>query len=175
MTGREPDVATGATHTHGTYASERTRIMTTQFRLVVVGCLLLATACGGSKDAPPAMEQPVGPPPAAAAPTAAGKVITVEMITDETGSYFKPKEFEAHPGDIIRFTLTIGVHNAHFVADSNSGVTGLPPATELLQLPGQTVDVVVPAAPGKRLFFQCDPHAALGMIGYVKVEGDDDE
>lgn len=148
--------------------------MNTIFRFATVAGLVIVAACGGGSDAPPAMEKPVGPPPAAPDAAATGDVITVEMITDETGSYYKPKEFEAHPGDIIRFTLTVGVHNAHFVADSNAGVSNLPPATEMLQLPGQSVDVIVPNAPGKRLFFQCDPHAALGMIGYVKVERDDD-
>ena len=144
--------------------------MITTCRFATVAGLCIVVACGAGKDAPPPTEQPIAPPQ-----VAAGEVITVEMITDETGSHFKPKEFEAHPGDIIRFTLTVGVHNAHFVADSNAGVPNLPPTTELLQLPGQTVDVIVPNAPGKRLFFQCDPHALLGMIGHVKVEGDDDE
>lgn len=104
---------------------------------------------------------------------ATGKVIVVEMITDESGSYFKPKDIEAHPGDILRFTLTAGVHNVHFVADSNPGIPNLPPASELLQLPGQTVDITVPSAKDKKLYFQCDPHAALGMIGHVEIEGDD--
>lgn len=170
MPRREMGAANGTTNNHGAYATERTSTMPTQTRFVATLGLLISVGCGGAKDAPPPMEQPIAPPQ-----VAAGEVITVEMITDETGSHFKPKEFEAHPGDIIRFTLTVGVHNAHFVADSNAGVPNLPPATELLQLPGQTVDVIVPNAPGKRLFFQCDPHAALGMIGHVKVEGDDDE
>ena len=106
-------------------------------------------------------------------PAATGKVIVVEMITDETGNYFKPKEIEAHPGDVVRFTLTTGVHNVHFVADSNPGVPNLPAASELLQLPGQTFDFTVPAANGeKKLYFQCDPHAALGMVGHLEVDKD---
>ncbi|MFL5576746.1 MAG: plastocyanin/azurin family copper-binding protein [Gemmatimonadaceae bacterium] len=39
----------------------------------------------------------------------------------------------------------------------------------MLQLPGQTIDVKVNWAPGTH-YFQCDPHAALGMVGHVKVE-----
>ena len=106
-------------------------------------------------------------------PAATGKVIVVEMITDETGNYFKPKDIEAHPGDVLRFTLTAGVHNVHFVADSNPGVPNLPAASELLQLPGQTFDFTVPAANGdKKLYFQCDPHAALGMIGQLEIDND---
>lgn len=103
----------------------------------------------------------------AAVPT--GDTIIVEMITDENGNYFKPNEIEAKKGDLIRFTLTSGVHNVHFLPDSNPGKSGLPPASELLQLPGQTYDLVVDFAPGE-YYFQCDPHAALGMVGELEVE-----
>ena len=40
-------------------------------------------------------------------------------------------------------------------------------ASALLQLPGQTADLKVTLAPGK-YYFQCDPHAALGMKGHLK-------
>ena len=98
-----------------------------------------------------------------------GKVIVVEAYSDAVGNYFKPNEFEAHRGDIIRFTLKSGVHNVHFLADSNPGKSGLPAASDMLQLPDQTYDVPVNFAEG-RYYFQCDPHAALGMKGHVKVE-----
>jgi len=39
----------------------------------------------------------------------------------------------------------------------------------MLQLPGQTVDIPVNFEPGK-YYFQCDPHAALGMKGHLEVE-----
>jgi plastocyanin len=103
-------------------------------------------------------------------PDAGGKVITVQMVTDDKGNYFEPKEVEAHPGDVIRYTLKQGVHNVHFVADSNKAAQGLPTEpSDMLQLPGQTADVKVTWAPGK-YYFQCDPHAALGMTGQVEVE-----
>ncbi len=102
-------------------------------------------------------------------PGPGGTVIVVEAATDEKGNYFKPNEIEAHKGDVLRFTLKIGVHNVHFLPDSNPGKTGLPPASELLQLPGQTIDIPVNFAAGK-YYFQCDPHAALGMKGHLKVE-----
>jgi plastocyanin len=149
--------------------------MLTRTWTTMAAALLLA-ACSGDKGADGVdstagggaiAEQP------ADQPAATGKVITVEMITDETGNYYKPKDIEAHPGDVVRFTLTSGVHNVHFVADSNAGVTGLPAASDLLQLPGQTYDFVVPAAQDdKKLYFQCDPHAALGMIGYIEIDKD---
>ena len=102
-----------------------------------------------------------------AAPT--GKVVVVELNSDAQGNYFKPAKFEVHRGDVIRFTLKSGVHNVHFLPDSNPGKANLPPASDFLQLPDQTLDVPVNLAPGK-YYFQCDPHAALGMQGHVEVE-----
>ena len=145
---------------------------------VLVAALTL-TACGGQ-------EQPAGDstPQTAAAPAPAatnmgenltpdpgGKIITVQMLTDDQGNNrFDPAEIEAHRGDVLRFTLKTGVHNMHFLPDSNPGKTGLPPASQLLQLPGQTVDFKVTLAEG-HYYFQCDPHAALGMKGKLEVEG----
>ena len=74
-----------------------------------------------------------GPP--AATPT--GKIVTVELNSDEKGNYFEPATFEVHWGDVVRFTLKSGVHNVHFLPDSNAGKSNLPPA-DMLQLPAQT-------------------------------------
>ncbi|HKG93836.1 MAG TPA: plastocyanin/azurin family copper-binding protein [Gemmatimonadaceae bacterium] len=105
----------------------------------------------------------------AATPDAGGKVIVVEALTDEQGNnIFRPADFTARKGDVIRYTLVSGVHNVHFLADSNPGKLGLPAAGELLQLPGQTHDVKVSFAPGTH-YYQCDPHALLGMKGHVTV------
>jgi len=99
-------------------------------------------------------------------------VIVVEALTDEQGNnVFRPAKVEAHRGDVIRFTLKSGVHNVHFLPDSNPGKQGLPAASDLLQLPGQTYDVKVTFEPG-HYYFQCDPHALLGMKGRLEVEGD---
>ena len=106
-------------------------------------------------------------------PDAGGKIVTVRMLTDGTGNRFEPADFEVHPGDVIRYTLETGVHNVHFLADSNPGKQGLPTSpSDYLQLPGQTYDVKVTWAEGK-YFFQCDPHALLGMVGHVEVEKKD--
>ena len=94
---------------------------------------------------------------------------SVEAYSDANGNYFKPADFEVHQGDTIRFTLKSGVHNVHFLPDSNPGRTGLPAASDLLQIPGQTYDLPVTFAEG-RYYYQCDPHAALGMKGHIKVE-----
>ena len=144
------------------------------YRVPAALALIALVACSEKEKA----EQEGGEGDHAAAPGAAasapqvkptGKVVIVELMTDEKGSYFKPSKFEVHRGDMIRFTLASGVHNVHFLPDSNPGAKDLPPASEFLQLPGQTWEYVVSLAPGK-YFFQCDPHALLGMVGHVEVE-----
>ena len=149
--------------------------------LLLSGSLLALAACGGNADTgagdttTPAQGS-ASASGAGAAPTgeltpdAGGKIITVQMETDDAGNNkFDPADFDAKKGDVIRYTLKAGVHNVHFLADSNAGKTGLPAATQMLQLPGQTVDVKVDWAPGT-YYYQCDPHALLGMKGHVRVQ-----
>ena len=136
--------------------------------------LALALAGASSRDdsktpSPPVSSGAGAPTTAAPTVTPTGKVIIVEMFTDEKGNYFKPARIEAHRGDMIRFTLGAGVHNVHFLPDSNPGQQGLPPVSDFLQLPGQTYDLLITLAPGE-YYFQCDPHALLGMIGRLEVE-----
>jgi plastocyanin len=152
----------------------------TPIAIILAGTLALA-ACGGKEQAAADSSQPTAatsaPSSSAASgfgenltPDAGGKVIPVELMTDDQGNNrFEPKEIEAHQGDVIRFTLKTGVHNVNFLADSNAIKTGLPGATALLQLPGQAIDLKVTLLPGK-YYFQCDPHAALGMKGELEVE-----
>ena len=119
----------------------------------------------------PGEEAPATAAPAQPAPS--GDVIEIKAITDDAGNRFEPKEVEAKPGDVLRVVLVSGVHNIHFLPDSNPGKAGLPGPSEMLQLPGQTVDVPVSFGPGE-YYFQCDPHAALGMTGRLEVEDEDD-
>lgn len=130
-------------------------------------------ACSGEKKESENESAEHAPAPAAPSPsaTATGDTIVVEAVTDGTGNFFKPNKIEAHPGDVIRYKLVMGVHNVHFLPDSNKIKTGLPPASDMLQLPGQTYDLVVTMAPGE-YYFQCDPHAALGMKGTLEVENE---
>lgn len=146
------------------------------FASLVAGVVL--AACGGEGGQPADTAttttgaQPAGgmAPNVPQTPDPGGQVITVQMVTDEKGNFFEPANFTAKKGDVIRYTLKAGVHNVHFLADSNSGKSGFPTApSEMLQLPGQTFDVKVTWAPGK-YYYQCDPHAMLGMIGYVTVQ-----
>jgi plastocyanin len=142
------------------------------YRAAAFTALIALAACSGEKkEADEHKAEAPAPSASEAAPsvTPTGKIITVELYTDEKGNYFKPNKFEAHRGDRIVFTLASGVHNVHFLPDSNPGKRWLPPASEMLQLPGQTWEYVVALAPGK-YYFQCDPHALLGMVGRLEVE-----
>jgi plastocyanin len=137
--------------------------------MFLIAPLLAATACGveqGSgmqtEDTPPAAAQ-------AARPAPTGETITVQMITDDKGNYFEPAQITAKPGDVLRFTLVSGVHNVNFTAERNPGISGLPAPSDLLQLPGQTYDLVVDFPAGE-YGFQCDPHALLGMVGTLTVQ-----
>lgn len=114
-----------------------------------LGASLLAAACGGGGSG--------------------GRVIEVRMVTDESGNRFDPETVTARTGDVLRFTLVTGVHNASFPAAQNPGATGLPAPTRLLQAEGETADVTVGMGRGSYRF-QCDPHAALGMTGTLTVE-----
>lgn len=129
----------------------------------------ILVACGDQsprqQPAPTAAAAPSGP----ITPCATCKVIVVKMTTSEAGNFFEPSKFEAHEGDVLRFTLVTGVHNVNFLPDSNAGKKGLPPVTDMLQLPGQTKDILLNFGKGS-FYFQCDPHAALGMMGRVTVE-----
>lgn len=141
---------------------------------VALGAVLFTAACGGSGDAPrpegaaaPSVTT-VSSAAAEASVTPTGKVIEVKMITDGEGNYFEPADFEVERGDLIRFVLVSGVHNVSFPAAENPGRSGLPGPSDYLQLPGQTYDLLVDLEPG-RYFYQCDPHAALGMVGNIDV------
>jgi plastocyanin len=103
-------------------------------------------------------------------PGAAGNVVEIRMVSDERGNYFDPATVEVKRGDVLRFTLVSGIHNASFPAGRNPGRPNLPAPTELLQSAGQTRDVPLDLAPGEYTY-QCDPHVAMGMVGKVVVKG----
>ncbi|HEY0929458.1 MAG TPA: plastocyanin/azurin family copper-binding protein [Gemmatimonas sp.] len=145
------------------------RTASTLLGALLLAASLLLVACGGSS-----LDQSAGnttPAPSAqpAAPIPTGNIVTIEMITDDSGNYFKPKTVSARPGDVLRFVLVTGVHNVHFLPDSNANATNLPPMSTFAQLPGQAIEVPVTMGAGT-YYFQCDPHAMLGMVGHVTVE-----
>ena len=159
-----------------------TRSFRPQLFAASIVALLGIVACGGEQKASTEKAPSSSAAPSSAASSASafsaspltpdpgGKVITVELYSDAVGNYFKPAEVHAKPGDVIRYTLKVGVHNIHFLADSNTGRSSYPQsASDMLQLPGQTLDLAV-KMPSGTYYFQCDPHAALGMKGHVVVE-----
>lgn len=135
--------------------------------ILAAGLLLGACADSASDAAPANGSAAVAAAPAA--PSATGRVIEIKAVTDDRGNYFEPSEIEARRGDVLRVVLVSGVHNLNFLADSNPSGVALPPATDMLQLPGQTVDIPITMPEGE-YYFQCDPHALLGMIGELEVE-----
>jgi plastocyanin len=147
--------------------------MRSSFPLALFATLFLTVACGGEKKAADQSTAAGAPAPAAlpttAEPAPGGKIIEILATTDDKGNYFSPNKIEAHVGDVLRFKLVIGVHNVDFLPDSNPGKTGLPPVSPFLQLPGQTQDYLLNFGTGK-FYFQCDPHALLGMKGTLEVE-----
>lgn len=140
----------------------------------ILWLLAVLVACGGGDEETATPMPSAGPAPAGQVqPAPGGKVITVEMLTDEKGNnLFRPNAIDANEGDVLRFTLVSGVHNVHFPADSNRTAKNLPRASDLLQLPGQTYDVLLDWEEGQ-YFFQCDPHALLGMVGRLTIHDKD--
>ena len=135
--------------------------------LVPAFAAVFALACSGGGDT--ATKTDDSGPSEAVTSAATGDTIIVEMHSDATGNYYKPNEIEAEQGDVVRFVLKSGVHNVNFLPDSNEIKTGLPAPSDMLQLPDQTWDLVVSMQEGN-YYFQCDPHAALGMKGKLEVE-----
>ena len=146
--------------------------MKMQRTTLLAGLAFIGAIAACSKSDKPAGDDAESPTSATtSAPAAGGKAIEVKLITDDAGSRFEPSKIEAHQGDVVKFVLQVGVHNVHFLPDSNPRKANLPPASDMLQLPGQTYELPITLAPG-HYYFQCDPHAALGMIGHLEVEDD---
>jgi len=126
------------------------------------------SACGGGEKREESKEEERQEASGEVKPAPGGRVHEVYMYSNEKGNYFEPSEISASPGDVIQFELKLGVHNVNFLADSNPGKAGLPKPSDMLQLPGQTYDLLVTFEPGT-YYFQCDPHALLGMKGHLTV------
>jgi plastocyanin len=137
-------------------------------RIALLGAASVLLACSGGDKQPSAASGTSTSVATSTQPASGGRKIEIEMFSNEKGNYFEPKELTARQGDVLHFELKTGVHNVHFLPDSNPGKTGLPPASELLQIPDQELDIPVTLAPGS-YYFQCDPHAALGMTGRLTV------
>jgi plastocyanin len=138
--------------------------------LALVLSALLA-ACGGADTPPAAAASGAGAASGASATAASatGNVVEVQMASNPgVGEVYTPSNPTVKRGDVLRFTLASGVHNANFLASKNPAGVNLPATTPYLQAPGQTHDVVIDLPAGE-YYFQCDPHVALGMVGTLTV------
>ena len=147
--------------------STYTTINARGYWLAALGLLILS-ACGQPDSGSTESQQPQANSQQQQTAKPTGKVIVVDMRSDEKGNYFAPATIDAARGDVVRFTLRTGVHNVSFPHDSNSIKVGLPPSSDFLQLPGQEYDLAV-NMPAGSYYFHCDPHAALGMKGKLNV------
>lgn len=140
--------------------------------LAVLAATVGLAGCG-SQDAKASSSAQAATPAAGEATAATvaptGNVVEVKLITDGAGNYFEPSEVSVSRGDVVRYVLVSGVHNVSFPASSNPGAASLPETSSYLQLPGQTYEITVDLPAGEYAF-QCDPHAALGMVGTLIVE-----
>jgi plastocyanin len=135
-----------------------------------VGVALSVAACGdGGEAAAAGAAAGAGAGGRAAGVTPTGDVVEVLMVSGR-GEIFDPGHVTVKRGDVLRFKLEMGVHNASWPAAENPAGVQLPEATPYLQIPGQTYDVLIDMPPGEYTY-HCDPHAALGMIGKLTVEG----
>jgi plastocyanin len=135
----------------------------------ILTAAFLLTACGGDAPAPTrdGGATPGGGAGASVQPT--GNVIEVRMSSmPGQGELFTPADFEARQGDVVRFVLDSGVHNASWPAAQNPSGVELPPTSPYLQAPGQTFEFTVTQPPGT-YYYQCDPHVMMGMIGHMTV------
>jgi plastocyanin len=129
---------------------------------LAVALAAAVTACGGDQTA---TEGRAGAAPAVE-PT--GTVHEVLMVSGR-GEIFEPAHIDVARGDVVRFILEMGVHNASFPPDRNPAGVTLPEATPYLQIPGQAHDMLIDLPEGE-YYFHCDPHAALGMTGTMSVK-----
>ncbi len=153
--------------------------MVATMRWAVLATVVLAVACKGGGAGNASSDSSSGADASAAAAPAQptlgdavkpnGTVHTVQLIADTKGARFDPNTINAKPGDVVKFVLASGAHNVHFLPEKNPAGVNLPKASDVLQLPGQSYELLVGAKPGT-YNFQCDPHAALGMIGTITVQ-----
>jgi plastocyanin len=155
----------------------------TLLRTSTIGMLMFATACGGgdgaanssaeqeaaSSAAPATQVVPAQQPQnASVAPEPGGQVIEVRMLMEGTRGVFEPAKFSAKAGDVIRFVNVDNVHNVHFPKANNPAGVTLPPPSPYLTQPGQLYEMKV-ELPAGTYDYQCDPHAAMGMVGQMTV------
>ena len=112
-------------------------------------------------------------PVAAQATTATPHVITIKLIQQPGPKpfAFEPANFTAQRGDTLRFVqASTTMHNVHFTSQPKGAKLGGAAISPYLTTMGQKYTLVVDSrfAEG-RYELVCDPHAELGMHGFLTV------
>ena len=115
----------------------------------------------------------------AAAPIT-GKTYEIKMIGDGTTYKFDPAQIEIKQGDGVKFIMASGgPHNVAFIdtpAAAQAQLSANMPqqmkelTSPMMMTPNETYIVSFANVPAGTYNFHCEPHAAMGMKGSIKVE-----
>jgi plastocyanin len=115
----------------------------------------------------------------AAAPIT-GKVHEVKMIGDGTTYKFDPANIEIKQGDGVKFIMVSGgPHNVAFLdtpAAAQAQLSANMPTqmkeltSPMMMTPNETYTISFGNVPAGTYNYHCEPHAAMGMKGSIKVE-----
>ena len=109
-----------------------------------------------------------------------GKTHEVKMIGDGTTYKFEPAELEVKQGDGVKFTMVSGgPHNVAFLdtpAAAQAQLSANMPnqmkelTSPMMMTANETYTVSFANVPAGTYNYHCEPHAAMGMKGKIKVE-----
>jgi len=115
----------------------------------------------------------------AAAPIT-GKTYEVKMIGDGTTYKFDPANIEIKQGDAVKWIMVSGgPHNVAFIdtpAAAQAQLSANMPqqmkelTSPMMMTPNETYTVSFGNVPAGTYNYHCEPHAAMGMKGSIKVE-----
>ena len=109
-----------------------------------------------------------------------GKTHEVKMIGDGTTYKFEPANIEVKQGDGVKFIMVSGgPHNVAFIdtpAAAQSQLSANMPnqmkelTSPMMMTANETYTVSFANVPAGTYNYHCEPHAAMGMKGSIKVE-----
>lgn len=160
---------------------------------LVAGAMAIVACAGGEKktetttttDTAAAAATTTSTTTATAGSTAAmapitGKTVEVKMIGDGTTYKFEPAEIEVKQGDGVKFIMVSGgPHNVAFIdtpAAAQAQLSANMPnqmkelTSPMMMTANETYTVSFGNIPKGTYNFHCEPHAAMGMKGAIKVE-----
>ena len=159
--------------------------------LALVAGAMAIVACGGDKKTETTTKTDSAAAPATtttattAGSTAAmapitGKTYEVKMIGDGTTYKFDPAETTIKQGDGVKFIMTTGgPHNVAFIdtpAAAQAQLSANMPnqmkelTSPMMMTANETYTVSFANVPAGTYNFHCEPHAAMGMKGAIKVQ-----